>query len=480
MTKKRILQSLVAASVMTSVAFAGTVSSTSVGLISSELLSFSDANLTQPLSTTEANVAYTPSKIPAGSLKNPIFKFVFDNASDLQVGDVKVYEVVDGNESNTTVGNLALVGNTPTQSNDANNPNAKVLSFNASSGDIYVYNSKKYVIRDSNATGNTDLNITVKQGTTSPVTIAAYLYSGDSQAQNDDAPASTLATVGEEITATVSKKLNARIDAANSFFTFFDQFDTSNTQDDLEISVTQNPTIAGGGLDTPQINIVTYSDQNLTKNGYVISAFPSAPTVNDTNVTFAQYLVTAGTNAETITYDVDGLSKIEKTNFGADLWITATGTTSKFTKINKTENNAGAWTIYGYSAQIPNVISNDTFLTNFKFTNRSSLDADIYFTLIDRDGTIVTLNSVNNPELADLKAGSTGWYTASDLVTLAASATPVETATSTAGFDGTQAFSVEVNIPTTPTSVYGFASLKNITVGNFKDLPVYNSSTMSY
>jgi len=76
-----------------------------------------------------------------------------------------------------------------------------------------------------------------------------------------------------------------------------------------------------------------------------------------------------------------------------------------------------------------------------KFTNRSSLPTNIYFTLIDPQGHTVSLNSVDNPKLAALPAGTTGTYTASELVSLIPAGTT---------FNHTGSFSIEVSIPTTP------------------------------
>jgi hypothetical protein len=47
-------------------------------------------------------------------------------------------------------------------------------------------------------------------------------------------------------------------------------------------------------------------------------------------------------------------------------------------------------------------------------------------------------------------------------------------------FNKTASISVEVSVPATPTNIYGFASFRNLKLGQFKDLPIYNSSTLSY
>lgn len=475
MTINKIALSAVAAVMMSTASFAGTVTTTNAGLISSELLSYTDVNL----SNISSSAVYTPASIPAGSLKNPIFKFTFGNVKSLVAdANLSVYQVLDGNDTNFTAANLTQVAGTPTVSG----ANSEVISFNAISSSTYVYNNKKYILRDGNTTDNSvaGLKATITQGSTSDATLAAALYSGDSQALNDSAAASTVATIGKEFSATVSQALNARIDAANSFFKFKDQGEdnastASTVKDTLILKVTRNATIAG--LNTPLINLITFSDTNLTASGYsTVATYNSVnptSTANDYNVTnSAQAAAAASTTAASylLQYTVPGTKKIEKTLFGASMFVTATGTTSKFAIVTKTSSNAGSWTIYGYNAQIPNVSGLSTHNTTMKFTNRSSLNTNIYFTLIDPDGTVATLNSVDNTSLATLNAGTTGTYKASDLVALITDT----------NFDATGSFSVEVSIPTTPTSVYGMASFKNTTLGHFKDLPVYNSSTMTY
>ena len=478
MTIKNIGLSIVAVSVLATTGFAGTVTNPgNVGLIGQEKLSLNDVNVTDAFGdiSDSSAIKYTPTDIPATSLKNPIFKFTFANVKDLKpLATTAVFEVVDGNENNITADNYKMVAKSPQVSGS----NSNIISFNAINANTYAYNNKTYVVADANGTdnnvtGDARVQATVLKGSTSNVTLQAELYSGDSQAQADLAPATVIAKVGPEYVGSVTNKYDARIDASNSFYTFYDQYNnvvTTNTkkQDSAIFNLHQNATLPGASLGVTGATLVLTFDQNLTKNGYSSSAGATAD--NDMNVTdiLGGIFSTANDHNETLTLTVDGQTAIPKTTFDAHAYVTS-GTTN-FDLITKSTGNAGAWTIYGYNAQIPNVVGNGNIETTMKFTNRSSLDTNIYFTLIDPDGTVAKLNSVDNPTLPSLKAGTTSKYDASTLLGLVTDP----------AFNKTGSFSVEVSIPTTPNSVYGFASFRNLTLGQFKDLPIYNTSKMTY
>ncbi len=467
MTIKTLSQSLVAFSMIASAVSAGTLTvDTNASTIAEELLVGQDYNGT----SVDINSTYTPS-LNAGVNDGKLLIEFTNSRVQGPVADLHLYNYTQGIEVGT---NPQLAG-----------VNNQKLTFDINGS---INDADKIAIANSDGDGNLsthDTNATVildflQNNTTFGM---QYTLLDNTDQVKDTSSVQTVATTTQEWEVTVSQVYNNQIDAAQQFKAFYGT--PAPATDVATIRVKQNTVGVTSGALT--LNEVIHADNNVsafadswerdtadTANNKAITLDSSL--TSDVNVTYS------ATTDDNVTFTPDGTNEIKVSHFKVALAATQTGNNPNFTKtyVTATDDNFGKWTIYGYTAQIPNVISNDTFLTNFKFTNRSSLDTNIYFTLIDRDGTKVTLNSVDNPELADLKAGSTGWYTASDLVTLAASATPVETATSTAGFDGTQAFSVEVSIPTTPDYVYGFASLKNKVLGNFKDLPVYNSSKMSY
>jgi len=474
MTINKIGLSVVATAVLSVTAMAGTISnSAALGLIGQEKLSLADVTISDGFGSQANSIIYIPTSIPATSLKNPVFKFTYTNAKSIVVNDdnLSVFECLDGNESNTTYENWRQVADSP-QISGSNN---EVISFNAVDGDTYAYNNKKYIIAHSDGAdlSKADVNISVTKGSTADVQLTAELYSGDSQALTDATSPTSVAKVGPEYVARITQLFDARIDASNSFQVFYDQYDHgNNSEDDVIINVKRNVTLAGASLTTDTLISDLTFDQNLTLNNYAVAVAGGivAGTQNDMNVSGNKHVLNAGDDAnDTIALTVDGASKIEKTQFGYHAYVVEG--TSTFDVIKSTTNNAGAWTIYGYNAQIPNVAGIGTDIeTTMKFTNRSGLDADIFFTLIDQDGTIVELSSVDTPEIVNLPKNTTGKYNATDLLNLV---TDPE-------FNKNASFSVEVAIPTTPSAVYGIASFKNLKTAQFSDLPVYNTSTMTY
>lgn len=490
MTIKNITLSVIATSFVATTAMAGTITNTgTVGLVGQEKLSLGDLNVSNAFgtsgATTAPSIVYTPKDIPATSLKNPIFKYTFGNATALVLDtNASVWEgPSDGNDSNGTLTNWRRVAGNM----QVSGTNSEIASFNAADSTIYVYNNKKYIVSGDNGTVLTSgiSKIAVKKASTASLTLTAQLYSGDSQAQADTSAATVIAKVGPEFTGSITTKFNAQIDASKSFYSFYNQTATGETatKDIAIFSLKQNATLAGASLGVTAATLVVSFDQNLTKNAYATSGTldtvssttggaGAAGTYSDYNDSIALTSVfnaanTAADNNVTVTLGVDGVSEIQKTSFDARAYVTS-GT--NFNLITQTTGNAGAWTIYGYNAQIPNVAATSSVDVTMKFTNRSGIKADIYFTLIDPDGTIATVNSVTNTTLASLPANTTGTYKASALLALITDT----------NFDKTGSFSVEVSIPTTPSSVYGMASFKNLTLGQFKDLPVYNTSTYAY
>ena len=479
MTIKQIGLSALAATLVTTASVAGTIANTgTVGLIGKEAASLANINLGSAFGAI-GKVTYKPSNIPATTVKNPIFKYTFGNGTALVRTDANAtvfeYQGTDGNESNMSQANWRPVAGNM----QISGTNSEIGSFNAIDGTIYAFNNKTYIVADNDGNSSADFNLTaadinisVAKGSTSNLTLAAQIYSGDSQAEADAASAVAIATVGNEYIGSITTKFNARIDASKSFLSFYDQdLNSSDLADDMSFSLTRKTTLAGASLGDTAADVVLTFDNNLTVNSNTATG-TGAMTLANSNAKDANGTVTltALDTAQTgnIVLDLAGNTKaIPKTIFDIHAYVTSGST--NFNLITKASSNAGSWTLYGYNAQIPNVTGVTGYDTTMKFTNRSGLDTNIYFTLIDPDGTVVSLDSVTNPTLASLAKNTTGSYKASALIALI---------TDTA-FDSSTSFSVEVSIPTTPTSVYGMASFKNKTLGQFKDLPVYNSG-MSY
>lgn len=477
MTIKQVMLSAIAATMVTTVAFAAATSNPNKGVIninggsaprtiSKELVSIQDTNVSV------GKISYIPHGIPAGTLKNPIFKFTFNNKI-VSLGDnIGVYE-----ENTSDINESTLVATNPTLSSEG-----KVLTFTAASADTYVTNGKTYYLgNDSNESKSTvDANITVAQSTSpSDVTVAAALYSGDSQDLADSAPAKVILQPETEYSASVTQPFNARIDASSSFTKFYDNYDKDNKSDELQIKITDKALTYN--LSPNYANITVYYDTNLSKvKATVTDSYSNGKAVNlNLPVGSASYsantpLITTDLNG-TNTYDailttnaVLNESTINKTNFTAKVGLMKGN--HYFPLLSK-NTSAGQWSIYGYNAQIPNVstASNGT-RTIMKFTNTTGKKVNIYFLLRDQAGDTVTLDSVQNPSLAAIPAGSTSKYTAKELVNLIPAGKP---------FNKLSSFSVEVSIPTTPSKVYGEAMFIGNT-GQITTLPIYNNSSLNY
>jgi len=466
------MKKLILTVLITSALVAGTIL-TKTGLVSKEALSINDINITNIFK----GIIYTPTNIPAVTLTNPVFKFVFSNVDDMNKfidNNAGVYECKDGNTSNHNINNWKLIANNPNVSGAKNN----IISFIAINGNVTAVNDKKYIIADGNSnisSFNTTLGINIPKNTTGDITVTAGLYSGNYQTQADKSNQSVIANIGNEFTGSITKKFSKTIDASQSFQQFSSV--ASPNTDTATIEIDKHPVIASTGVLNPLPTIVVSFDKNTSKfiTGYAFSGgivnSKGTTKYNDYNITYISTAVlTSDTNTTlTLTAKPTSSNKISNTVFSLSAYIKSGNNVISI--IPKTAGNAGQWTIYGYNAQIPNVASTKSVNVTMKFTNRSSLPTNIYFTLIDPQGHTVSLNSVDNPKLAALPAGTTGTYTASELVSLIPAGTT---------FNHTGSFSIEVSIPTTPSDVYGFASFKNRTLGQFKDLPIYNNSNRNY
>lgn len=460
MTIKKLSLSAVAAAMVATSAIAGAINTGSITTIASELLE----NEAVDINVSNA-IQYTC------TMSNTEVKSAAEAGIELSL---------PGISSASSLANLRVI-RTDTNATVAEYASkvGSTLIFEAATGTSVVEDgSYKVVSFDSNSTINSargDLILTLAKGSDS-VTAIMKTTSNDGVSILDTA-SGPIAQTEPQFALSVDTALDSQIDAASGFL----NFTSSGTTDNFAFKFVNK----GTTLDIPAtltgLSLALISDQNLSE--YVVTgSSPALGTAvtgstigqgisvaktadNDHNITYAS---SDSNNTEAIftsTLTTTAVGEMAVTNFTATGGVTFNGSTSSYSKQLLTDADAGKWTIYGYTAQIPNVAGLSTHDTVMKFTNRSSLDTNIYFTLIDPDGTVATLNSVDNPELASLPADTTGTYVASTLLSLV----------DDAAFNKAGSISVEVAIPTTPTSVYGMASFKNNALGQFKDLPVYNS-----
>lgn len=460
MTMKKLGMSAVVASMLTTAVYASGTISVEGGPITAatEFLDNSavDVNLTRSFLYTNGMTLATASE--AG------FELKFD-VTPTSDGNLTVQDF----DTNETVADFDRV--------DGNS-----IIFSAATNANIQRNKKYKVVSDDNTTvGAGAISLTIPKGTT---TLTATLIVSDNTGVNVlDNPSANVIDIKPQLSGSFSTKLNAQIDAANGFLVFATNSPTTTSDTysyiyssirDMDIPVTVTAVDYVVSSDT---NLSTYTVTQANTSATTTGAWGNGDftnTVNDTNITMAASAGNQDNNGsieQLVTLNIAPTAAMKVVDFKATGKATYTaGAVTGVTKTLFADVDAGTWTIFGYNAQIPNVAGLTTHDTTMKFTNRSSLDTNIYFTLIDPDGTVATLNSVDNPTVAALPSNTTGTYKASKLLALV---------TDTA-FNKTGSVSVEVSIPTTPSAVYGMASFKNITLGQFKDLPVYNSSTLGY
>lgn len=457
MTLKTIGLSALTAAMITTAATAGTLTfdgtgtNTSYVVASEYYLGTVDVNNSLDLNST---LTYRTGTLPSGTVTEPAITIEFPTG-------VTAFASTD---ANITIIGGATIGTLKAASNGTNQ-----LIFDKVTG--------------SSVNSNTDLNITgslvvqFPNGTTSTTAEVKIGYSTDPSTA--DQGSTTLISAVDQVTASITTKFNAFIDAANSFRLLVDSTgaaagtDTAVITFDSDGTGFDRPVLTGGTsfatVLNPDNNVSVAGAMTSTKTAGTATIVAIAQGV-DNNYTSGLTAITIDATDEEVTYTYTPTGALSTSQISPTLFTaTVTGTYSAGTETLINASSAGSWSIYGYTAQIPNVSGLSTHDTTMKFTNRSTTASEIYFTLVDPDGTTATLSSAADG-LTTLGAGVTGTYKASALIALITDT----------NFDATGSFSVEVSIPTTPNSVYGMASFKNTTLGQFKDLPVYNSSTMSY
>ncbi len=352
------------------------------------------------------------------------------------------------------------------------------IIFKSVSGTSITRGATYVIAEDENGSTTTnDIDLTIKKG--AKVVKGELIITDNTGTNVIDTATGILFKGADQFKMTIDNPFSAKIDASKSFKEFY----SSNTNNNLSDSIKYTIANIKGDLLIPalagsiKVNIV--ADQNLSAYKMTLSSSKAGinqdniadPVLNkDYNITANNANNKADTNFSSV---ITSKLTTDKTGAMSVTKFKATGIVKFNTNYSKTlldKVNAGIWEIYGYKAQIPNVTGAEGFETVIKFTNRSSIAADIFFTLIDPEGNVVELNS-KDTTLSSIAKNATGTYKASDLIKLIPAGKT---------FDSKTSFSVEVTIPTSPNKIYGMASFKNKTLGQFKDLPVYNSSEMAY
>ena len=472
MTIKKINLSLVALALASSGLIAANLNVTSNKTFANELVTVQDYNNTSI--TLDANsTTIVPTQLVGGiSAGNGKVNLIFSGA---RIGSNYTNMKLYNKDRNSTV------GINPTLSSPVGSTVKSQLTFDINdtinNGDTLYFSSAATVLDDPDANASTaQANIPLDILHKTSVIKMKVQFADVAAKELDVTPESAVYTGKDQWSVSVSKKYDALIDATASFLKFTTTNSTT-TYDEAQLTVaSSSPDLKANATLKVRVTV----DNNVTQ--YATFGDPTASSRTFTAAATGYELNASKDYTNKGTFDMNATIasgntkeiKEEQFTVSVDANYTNSG---KNTLLSATKGNLGTWTIYGYNAKIPNVAATSAVDVVMKFTNRSSLSTDIYFTLIDPDGTKASLSSADISDLSSLKAGTTGTYKASQLVALLSSAKITETTNSTPGFDATGSFSVEVSIPTTPVSVYGMASFKNLTLGQFKDLPVYNNNT---
>jgi len=446
---KKIITSAATAAALTTAVFAGTLvvdnPTNDKIVISEELLTLGavQANVTDRLKyTAELSLGSTASE--------PGFSLEFTDG--ITVALANNLKIVDANTSSVVATQNFINGNQ--------------IIF-ATQGGASVVNGKSYYIVGASGTGIAlgELTLNVPQNTTGGK--AKFVVTDNPGVTTLDTVDTDVISTGEQFTATLNTKLSAEIDAASGFLNFVGSGSaTSSTTDSFKVTYINNaPSMSiVAGVNSATIKIT--ADYNLTAVGIT----SSLGTVSGKDIIIP---LTAAESNGTTAFDgvvsLSGANVVSATNFVVSVDTNFTNGTLNAMDAAASADDFGKWTVYGYTAQIPNVLAKTGFETNFKFTNASTEDSEVYFTLRDMDGTVAKLDSVTHA-FDGIKAGATAKYKGTELLALVTDAE----------FDKTQSYSLEVSIPVAPEQVYGFASLRNLTLGQFKDLPIYNTSARTY
>ena len=461
MTIKKILTSSVAAvAISTSAYAAGTLSvQGGINSVSLELLTVQEVN-----ATVNNPIVYT-NGMSASTATEPGFELKFPGLTPTAENNITIAD----SESNVTV---AIYDRMDGES----------VIFSTVSGTTIQRNKSYTVGVEANAT-HTDtstlggsLELSLPKGTTTAdAELTLYSNSGDS----------TLDTASDQIIETVTQyalstteNLSAEIDASNDFLDFEDTHTGATAVDQDDDTYSYKFTNLTGDIDFPAtlvssvVNVV--ADTNVSS--YVVTTNTIGASVGsesgDNNITFTNTTDANGTTTFQHTFNTDETAGMTETNWAATGIVSFTG--GSVTLINN--ENAGAWTIYGYNAKVPGAsysadAGTDTVVTIVNTQVKDTAAVDAYFTIIDATGNECTLNSTQGySSVAQAIPGSQNKYRLSSMLTDCATAGSAVTGT---------AYALEFNVPTTPTDIYSNAFVDNTkaTNGKFKVLPVYNNGT---
>jgi len=516
---KRLGLSVIAASVLVSVASAGEVHSAAGGdvaskTVSKELIQVKGA---KGVAYNLSDVYYVPHNIPAGSLSNPTFNYQISGVSSINVdndANLSVFEVngtgFDCDNSKVQSGEYSakLVANGV---EEVSTENGRALVFNSPDNSSQkVYNDKMYYIckasstdADANVSGSYTVSFDVAKVDcdTQPSNqdLTVKLYSGDSQEKQDEA-SGEIVRVLQQYNICSCAQLDAQIDPSAAFTKFTSSSTTTGsgcsasqtTSDELCYTVgvkkddvlnynldinTSSPTAA-------HLEFEVDSDKNLSDN---ISSITGGTYVGSiTNYSSGQKVAFENKNDDnssivpaagllqhdySINYVLNSDVKIPETKFTATVKLAGNDADNDNSCPLLEPTSAGEWINYGYEANIPEVTYVDGKIeTVITVVNKSENDANVYFTVSNSNGDVCSIDTkADSDYISPVATGKFAKYNSADIVAACVAKNP--------NFDDASAsYDVRIFVPTTPGEVFTYASFKNSAKNLFKDLPVYDNN----
>ena len=422
--KKLVLSTVAAAMVTTTVSAAGTTTATS------QSVGTEGVTVASNLQHVDLNTSHVVSILGSISQGSVIYNFTGLGLSDRNVTNAAVMNNGLEVTSSCTKGSVTQL----------------ICDVNGTitSGDTLI-------LTDATATGGITVDYNLTAGF-SGATIATQI-TNSATTPIDTATAVTLLSTQTEWAAAKGNVFANTIDASDSFLSF---------QSEANATVTVTNTPADLGTNTLSAIWSVFPDSNLSGTNINVAMTGGQSQGKDNNYT-AGTITAAGTYE--IDYNPDGVIVLPEATFTTS--ITATIASKSVNLLASTA--FGAFTTYGYNANIPGASysagTTDTIIT--LVNNQTAASADTVIVIKDATGTPCTLSSATATELTKPTANSSTKYKLSTM--LGNSGCSTLTGTS---------YSIQVTLPTTPTSVFANAVVKRTDIaGAFKVLPVYNNGT---